>query len=132
LSREFFEKLAQHLEPDGIAIVNTIMKIPLSNEDPVLGSILKTLSAVFPQLIAVQIQNAPSDSMANVVFLAAKGPHFNDKIAATFTNLPSLNGDRRFSLKRFDNSSVLRGAGQLLTDDWNPIEHYLLAYNHTH
>lgn len=123
VTREFFELAKEHLTDNGLLAYNVIGDIT-NNQKNVIGSIYKTLKAVFPQVYLF-----PAESSFNVVMVASQSDTRTTKpqLRQTLeqwtqeTNIPFPNFMLR--LTRFRNTpppSVDRC--DVMTDDFAPMD----------
>ena len=114
---EFYNLIADHLEPNGLFFLN-VTGVPQASQPSFIGSITKTLKSVFPNSKAYNFDQDLT-SHQNVVFVARKGEEMIDitawnmmKISKTVAELPVT-------------EEYLAGE-IILTDDRAPVE-YLMS-----
>jgi spermidine synthase len=122
-TKEFFEIAAKHLTTNGVLAYNVMGK-PQAVQPDVLGSMYKTLNAVFPN-----VYQFPASDSANVVLIATKSAEkFNfNTIHARATPLiqskrvamPSFRG-RLYAFRADPPPNLYRC--QILTDDFAPVD----------
>lgn len=65
---EFFESLRARLSPDGIAIINFIGSLDTS-EKTLTGSMIKTITSVFPNMTLLAINGPKNPDIQNILFV---------------------------------------------------------------
>jgi spermidine synthase len=122
-TKEFLEEVRTSLTPDGIYMLNYIGSLEI--DAPTLtGSLVKTLSSVFPNLKMYAFNKPNPQSTQNVVFVARNGDvriDFGGQTVAATGGQTYLVSELEVPISRFDLDNEL-----LLTDDRAPVE-YLMA-----
>ncbi len=80
-SQEFFMEMKKKLSPEGVIFVNFIGVIPFKPMS-LTGSMIKTITSIFPNYEIVALDSAKSTKLRNIVFILR---HDNQKI-----NLPDV------------------------------------------
>jgi len=117
-TREFFTQISNHLEDNGVYMMNLIGAIQ-GNQSTYFRAINTTLRSVFPQVIAFGVQNPFSNDIQNIVFVAFKHP-----ITMPDTSTIASEEIRGLLQNRIE-PVLLEGKGILITDDRNPAEHFV-------
>ena len=122
-TKEFFELASNHLETNGVLAYNVIGTLHSGGTD-LLGSLYKTLKAVFPEVYLF-----PARDTQNVVLIATKSPEKADLNLLQQRAIPLLRS-RRITLPGFWNllsafrSFPPQNSSQcsVLTDDYAPVD----------
>ncbi len=116
MSREAFEAVRRVLKPEGVLVINTFVDFA-SPRDYVGASLYKTLSAVFPSVLA---QGSPE---ANTLFVASPRATLSILHEPDYSGVhPDAIAQVRSAFSEFWKPEP--GVGIVLTDDYNPVEFY--------
>lgn len=122
-THEFYELVYEHLEDDGIFIMNYIGR-PKGVRPSLTGSVVKTLMATFPNMKAFGTQAEKSTEIQNIIFIARKGDTPIDVGDALMTRKDTTQvAMRELELPLKEYRLDLE---YLLTDNHAPVE-YLMA-----
>lgn len=117
-SKEFFEEVRDHLNPDGVMVVNMNMYMDDDSEtEPTINTYLTdTIYDVFGNVNAIDIPN----SMNRVLFVSTS-PSYMDRFRENV--LMEENAKLKRLMERvLDNVQPCVGSGHILTDDKAPVE----------
>jgi spermidine synthase len=115
-SQEFFQEVADHLQPDGVAVVNAGRTTTDYRLVDVLGA---TMRSVFPYVVAVDVAQ-----YTNTILVGSFTPLSADALAANRDRLPAGAPEREvanWSLASGNIRDVAPG-GMVFTDDRAPVE----------
>jgi spermidine synthase len=115
-SREFFQEVADHLRPGGVAVVNAGRT---ATDFRLVNALAATLRDVFPYVVAIDV-----DRYANTMLIASSSPLSAEALSANLKTLPSGSPVREvagWSLSAGNIRNVEPG-GLIFTDDRAPVE----------
>jgi spermidine synthase len=115
-SREFFQEVADHLRPDGVAVVNAGRT---ATDFRLVNALAATLRDVFPYVVAIDV-----DRYANTMLIASSSPLSAEALTANLDALPPDSPVREvagWSLVT-GNFRHIEPGGLVFTDDRAPVE----------
>jgi len=117
MTRQAFQAMRRILRPQGTLVINTFSDVDPRN-DFFAASLYKTLAAVFP---SVRIHNAGDGG--NTFFVASNNPDLKLNAPTDFSNVHPAAADKvRRAFSGLRETDPMHG--QILTDDFNPVEFY--------
>ncbi len=117
LSREFFQQVADRLEPDGVYMMNVISS-PLGDRSQLRRAVTATLSSVFPHVAVFAVNNPQANSVQNLILVASQ----RDLSRAFQAMRPIADLETLSMLDRQVELPAAEHAGPVITDDRNPSE----------
>jgi spermidine synthase len=119
VTQEFFQLVSDHLNPEGIFVMNAITAVQ-GDKAQLLAGILATLRKVFPHVEAFAVQG-PRNLTQNVIILASHQdwkPWISDRFHASGTWQSRIQ-------RSHVAANQLPANGQVFTDDFNPVDHII-------
>jgi spermidine synthase len=117
MTKEAFSGMRRILKPEGTLVVNTFCEFEAGN-DFFGASLYKTLQAVFPQVLIHQLPNG-----GNALFVASQRPTLQIVHMPDFNHVhPHCKTEVEMAFESLREPDP--GHGQILTDDYNPVEFY--------
>lgn len=115
---EYYQLVKQRLKPNGILLINYAGK-PESEAPSLTGSVVKTVTRVFPNTTAYQLRPEQPTRSQNIVFVARNGSTpISPKKELTFYSANNLT----FENMQLDLAHYNLETEYLLTDDFAPVE----------
>ncbi|MGA2111707.1 MAG: fused MFS/spermidine synthase [Anaerolineales bacterium] len=120
-TQEFFEVVRQHLEPQGVLVMN-IARLP--DDRRLLDGIASTVHTVFPSEYVVDVP----DSLNSILYATCQPTQVGNLLANRdeFLSAEPKSEGGRFLLDVLDrtvaNLQSAPGPGPVFTDDWAPVE----------
>jgi spermidine synthase len=123
MTREFFEALAEHLNPDGVVVSNLVSSL-LGDTSNLLMAEVKTVGEVFPQVYLFPTKDLSLSWVQNIILVATEAPsrYGKDDLLAMALDAP-VRGETLavYCGNLFDREIDMRDS-PLLTDDYAPTE----------
>jgi spermidine synthase len=123
MTREFFEALAEHLNPDGVVVSNLISSL-LGDTSNLLMAEVKTVGEVFPQVYLFPTKDVSISWVQNIILVATDTPtrYGKDDLLAMAMDAP-VRGETLagYCGNLFDRDIDTKDS-PLLTDDYAPTE----------
>ena len=114
LTRETFQQLRGLLSENGVLAINYVAFFD-AGRNPALASVMRTLAEVFP--VQMVLRNDKDHDFNDFILLASASPVNLNASGLSPEQQQALTGRRE---------EVLLSAGEVLTDDYNPLEHHQL------
>lgn len=119
MTREAFAAMQRHLNADGVLVINTIGGLQ-PGKDFLIASVDDTLKSVFSQ---VRLHVAGDQEFVNVLFVASDQRTMSLKKPSAFVASPILRQEIQDAYL-LPSPAIDSRHGQVLTDDFNPVEYY--------
>ena len=118
-TRETWQRTYDLMNDDGLLVMNVIGS-PTDDRAAFFGALFATIADVYPRVTAFAVQDAPVGGISNTMIVAAKDPD-TDITAEAMSAMPGL-GSRAIA------SWAPPPGTPLLTDDFAPVDQYLLGF----
>jgi predicted membrane-bound spermidine synthase len=118
-TREAWKRTYELLDDDGVLVMNVIGS-PTDERAAFFGALFATIADVFPHTSAFAVQDAPVGGISNTMIVAAKARDA-DIVSAALAAEPDLGA-------RVIAGWTPRDGTRLLTDDFAPVDQYLLGF----
>src|SRR5215213_5273755 len=122
-SREFFQEVAAHLRPGGVAVVNAGRT---RTDFRLVESLGATMRDVFPHVVAIDV-----DRYTNTILVGSQSPLSADALIHNVDRLPESSPVRQVADWSLTSGNIraipaaAMPAGSVFTDDRAPVEHVI-------
>lgn len=115
-SREFFEEVADHLNPGGVAVVNAGRT---ATDFRLVDAISTTMRAVYDHVYVIDVER-----YANSIIVGTNAPSSVDQFAVSAARCPPDSPVRQVAERSLEtgNPRQVEPGGQVFTDDHAPVE----------
>ncbi len=117
-TREFFQQVADHLQPEGVYVMNIIAGIKGGRAELTAG-MLRTLKEVFPQVLVFATDMSRPEEIQNVVLMCSR-QDLRPRIADGYFAAGSW--QQRLARTLVSPGQLPRPAAIAFTDDLNPVD----------
>ena len=126
MTLEFFEALAEHLNPGGIVVSNLISSIIGDTSDLLMAEV-RTVEAVLPQVYLFATRSSSTSLVQNISLLATTGewPYTSEELQAMALEAPYRGGTLSRYAGRLYEGKLFYEDSKVLTDDYAPTESLL-------
>jgi len=118
-TRESWQRISDILDDDGVVVMNVIAS-PSDDRAEFFASLYATIASVFPRVQAFHVQDDAATGLKNTSIIAAKDPR-RDIMGTLQAEAPD------FAERAIVDYAPPAGT-RLLTDDFAPVDQYLLGF----